>query len=359
MAKQTPKQLREKIAARKAERKAENIKKYAKMRSVAAKAPEKLEKHLIRLADKYASMAEGIENLRENLGLVRAAKRAPLEVRKAAAEVYGKKFKKIAVENPEKLAEALAEAYEGLNEIAQDIEFAAEQMGVDLADVTERLGTPPQPSEEQEVAEDIVGEAKEEGEPAEVELFEKAEGTEPEEEAVEEKEAAGGGSDAWVTDRNESGQPKTPEKVDVPRVAGAGGGADAWVTDRDESGSPEAPEQVNIPQADVKAAGLQEVSGGTPTPSSAEEFVSKIPQSQGKAAGMSKQDFILIADALRNFAMANDQRENLARHLSRYLRSSNPLFKEDRFVDYVMGRGGPSGGAKFRGTAPNVPGLTV
>lgn len=70
---------------------------------------------------------------------------------------------------------------------------------------------------------------------------------------------------------------------------------------------------------------------------------------------MSKQDFILIADALRQFRMPNQQREDMAKHFSKYLRSSNPYFKEDRFVDYVMGRGGPSGGSKFKGDAPNVP----
>ncbi len=287
MAKLTPKQLREKIAARKAERKTEKTKEYAKMRSVATKAPEKLEKHLIRLADKFASMAEGIENLRENLGLIRAAKEAPLKVRTAAAKEYGKKFRKIAEENPEKLEEAVVELYEGLNDFAADIEFAAEQMGVDLnvgGDFHEKLEEEVTEETAKNVAEDIVEEADTEGESPEVELFEKAEGTEPEEEeVVEDKAAAGSASDAWVTDRDETGSPKAPEQVDVPRVA-AGNAEAPWVTDRDESGQPKAPQQVDIPQADVKAAGLQEVLGGTPTPSSAEEFISKVPQSQGKAA---------------------------------------------------------------------------
>jgi len=86
MAKPTVKEIRDKIAARKQARKTEKTQKYAKMRLVAAKAPEKLEKHLIRLADKFASSAEGIENLRENLGLVRPAKGAALKVRLAGRQ---------------------------------------------------------------------------------------------------------------------------------------------------------------------------------------------------------------------------------------------------------------------------------
>jgi len=70
---------------------------------------------------------------------------------------------------------------------------------------------------------------------------------------------------------------------------------------------------------------------------------------------MSKQDFILIADALREFRMPNQEREDLAKHFAKYLRSSNSRFLEGRFVDYVMGRGGPSGGSKFKGAPPNVP----
>jgi len=254
MAKQSPKELRAKIAARKAERKTEKIRKYAKMRSVATKAPEKLEKHLIRLADKYASHAEGIENLRENLGLVRAAKEAPLKIRVAAAKEYGKKFRRIAEESPEKLEEALVEAYQGLNDIAQDIEFAADQMGVDLnvqEDFKIEDGVPGEL--EVEVPDQVVEEAEAEGETPEFEAEEKLTDSEPEDEVVEEKEAAGSGSDAWVTDRDETGSPKAPEQVDVPRVA-AGGGSDPWVTDRDKSGQPEAPKEVEIPQSQGKAA---------------------------------------------------------------------------------------------------------
>jgi hypothetical protein len=149
-------QLREKIAARRLQREAGKADKYAKMRLVAQKAPEKFEKHLLRLADKYASMAEGLENLRGNLGLVRAAKEAPMKVRVATAKAYGNNFIRIAHEAPEKLESALVEAYQGLNDIASDIEFAAEQMGVEL----EQQGADV-PGVEEAIGEaEVVGEAE-------------------------------------------------------------------------------------------------------------------------------------------------------------------------------------------------------
>jgi len=126
------KELRDKIATRKKERVAAQKAKYEKMRTVAAKAPEKLEACLAGLADKCASMAEGWENMRENLGLVKAAQGAPLKVRLAATRKYAKAFQRIAEESPEKMVEALQEAYLGLNSIADDIEMAANQMGIDL-----------------------------------------------------------------------------------------------------------------------------------------------------------------------------------------------------------------------------------
>jgi hypothetical protein len=289
MAKMTPKELKAKISARKTERKAEKVQKYRKMRLVAAKAPEKLEKHLIGLADKFASASEGIENLRENLGLIRAAKQAPLKIRIAAAKNYALKFKKLADEQPEAIANALAEAYNGLNDIAADIEMAAEQMGVDLNESVAPEGMEME-SEPMEIAEGehaVIEEAEEVGLPVPPEVEEHVE-----EEVGEEKEAAG--SDWFSTDRDESGQPKTPEQVDVPRVA-AGGGADAWVTDRDEAGGPRAPQKVDIPQAPGEAQTsvnasrrkrgemLQEVPSGSTSAPAAGEFIEKIPQAEGQA----------------------------------------------------------------------------
>jgi hypothetical protein len=312
------KELRDKIAARKAQRKAGKADKYAKMRLVAAKAPGKLEKHLTRLADRYASMAEGMENLRENLGLVRVGKEAPLKTRVAAAKSYGKKFIRIAEEAPEKLENALVEAYNGLNDIAADIEFAAEQMGVSL----EEQGPMAMPSMGKEIGEPEA-EIEEEIMVADEEPSESESGLEPEDEepVVEEKEAAG--SDAFSSDRDESGNSRPPENADVPRVAGT----DAWVSDRDESAQPKKPAEAEIPQA--------------------KDATSK--------KAMSRKDYIVIADALRSFRMPNQQREDFARHLSRYLKSDNFNFNESIFVGYVLGQSGDKGGKTFKGDAPNVP----
>ena len=227
--------LREKIAARKEERVQEQKQQFAKMRLVAAKAPEKLEKCLAGLADKCASMAEGWENLRENLGLVKAPREAALKLRVAAAKNYGKNFKRIAAEAPDKLESAMSEAYQGLNDIAADIEMAAEQMGVSLqedavspfAEVDDFGGEGfGDENLHDEAAHDIIEEADADNEtPGEEHI-------EEHEEEIEDEDKEASGSDSWVTDRNEDGQPQAPVIA---------GGSDGFSTDRDDSGSPNKP----------------------------------------------------------------------------------------------------------------------
>ena len=325
MAKLTPKELRSKIAARKTERGAENKQKYAKMRLVAAKAPQKLEKCLARLADKYASMAEGIENMRENLGLVRAAKNAPIKVRVATTRNYAKQFVRIADESPDKLALALAEVYNGLNSIAEDIEMAATQMGVDLEAEVNGIDMIDEPEsfEEKEMENEpsesvVIEEVEEEGETPEHEM-EEMEGEIPEE-PEEEKEAAGG--DAWVTDRDESGEPKAP-------VLAAGNGQGGFTNDRDADSQPRTPAKLEIPQAQGKAAAMLK-------------------------EAMTKKDFVLIADAIRGFVMPHDQRRRLAEHFASFLRGTNPNFLAGRFISYAMGEGGLAAAVNSKAT-PQSP----
>ena len=228
--------LRKKIAARNVERQSEDKQKYAKMRLVAAKAPEKLEKCLAQLADKCASMAEGWENLRENLGLIKAPRQATLKVRVAAARNYAKPFQRIAEEAPDKLAEALAEAYQGLNDIASGIEMAAQQMGVDLetSPIMEDNGFGS--GLEEAATQEVIEEADADNESPQQEHIEEHE--EELAEGDEYKEASG--SDPWVTDRDTMG-PDTPVM--------ANSGADGFVTDRDKSGTPEKPGKLDIPRA--------------------------------------------------------------------------------------------------------------
>jgi hypothetical protein len=233
------------------------------MRSTAAQYAPTIEGNLTKLAELCATAAEEFENLRDNLDLNQAPKEASLKVRVASARNYAKAFKRIAEEAPEQIADAVQEAWQSLDEIAGTLEMAAEQLGVELNTT---------PTEEAFADEGIQ------------ELEVGHENLTTEEEAPVSDEIKEGGSDAWVTDRDESGQAKKPEQVDVPRVAGSG--ADSFVTDRDKGAKPVTPSKAKIPQAQGKAGNVrpmtQIVSPGTPTAPAAEEFVKNIPQAQGK-----------------------------------------------------------------------------
>lgn len=253
-------ELRKKIQARQAEKQAAIKAKYAKMSQVANDAPGGVEQELQQLADACSAQAEAFENLKENLDLIQAPKEASIRIRAAAAKNYARSFKRIAEEAPQQLAEALSEAYHSLDEQAGALENLAESLGVDLqmSPAEEAFG---------EEGQQEIGQADEANVPLGIE-----------EEA--EKEAAGGGSDAWVTDRDESGQPKKPVEVEVPRVANSGPGAAGFVTDRDKDAQPKSPDKMKIPQAQGEAqTSIKDASDGS---ASAESFVKDIPQSQGK-----------------------------------------------------------------------------
>lgn len=57
---------------------------------------------------------------------------------------------------------------------------------------------------------------------------------------------------------------------------------------------------------------------------------------------MSKKDFIALADAIRPVkeTLSNEVTEAL---LS-FMHGQNPLFMEDRWIDYLRGKCGPNGG---------------
>jgi len=87
-------------------------------------------------------------------------------------------------------------------------------------------------------------------------------------------------------------------------------------------------------------------------PESAEAFVKDIPQAQGQAAvsagkktAMGRKEYVLIADAIRSSQLTPEQQEAFARHIAPSLRGDNSAFLEERFIDYVTGRGGPRGGS--------------
>jgi len=267
-----PQEIRKKIMARKAERAAAEKAKFAKMRQVADGDPGSVEKDLAQLADACAAQAEAFDNLRENLDLIQPPKEAALKVRVAAARNYAKAFRQIAEEHPDQLAGALSEAYHSLDEQAGALENLADHLGIDLG------ATPVEEAFAEEGKQEL-DEADEEGVPA-------GDVPEPPYEDAEEKEA---GSEGFVTDRDEAGQPRKLEQVDVPRVA-AGGGSEGFVTDRDKDAKPSTPKRVEIPQSPGSSEQnkssrqrprTQIVPGGTPSAVPAAEFVKNIPQAEG------------------------------------------------------------------------------
>ena len=316
--------VRKAIIARREARKQEKTARYAKMRET-AKAPAKFAKVLDDLVAKTARQAYSMEALRENLGLVRVAKEAPTKVRIAAAKNYGKGFIRVAEEQPDVLADALKEAYKGLDEQAAAMEIAAEALGIDLGATPAEKAFTDEGKHELELGEDK-GEEKavEEGPD-----FEAKEETEAEAEAVpaeepEEKEAASG-SDAFSTDRDNNGAPRAPQKAKAPEAQGAAEG------NKTSSGAQEPTKQ--------------QYSTNNPPPQGAEKFVKEIPQSQGKSAAMSKKDFIALADAIKNMSVGPEEKRNIADGLCSTLRASNPRFMKERFMGYVMGENGPGGGS--------------
>jgi len=265
-------ELLKKIQARKAEKVAAVKAKYAKMRHVAENAPGEIEKDLTLLADACAAQAEAYDALRENLDLIQAPKEASIKVRVAAAKQYAAEFRRIAEEAPEQLADAISEAYHSLDEQAGALEMLAEHLGVELN------ATPAEEAFAEEGIQEIE-EADEEGVP----MGDVPEPPYDDQAPTEEKEA---GSEGWVTDRDESGQPKQPVKIDVPRVANSGPGAAGFVTDRNKDGKPEAPKKMEIPQVEggdaQTSVNASKRRRANETPAPAAAFVKDIPQAEGK-----------------------------------------------------------------------------
>src|SRR5271166_378464 len=322
-------EVRKAILARRDARKQEKTAQYAKMRET-AKAPAKFAKVLDDLVAKTARQAYSMEALRENLGLVRVAKEAPTKVRIAAAKNYGKRFVRVAEEQPDVLADALKEAYKGLDEQAAAMEIAAEALGIDLG------ATPVEKAFSEEGRHEIEeGEAKGEEELVVVDADKNAPKEGPFAEAKGETEAEGDVESI-------QGEPEEKE---------AASGSDAFSTDRDNNGAPRAPQKAKAPEAQGAAEGNKTSSGAqepttqkytiAPHSEGAEKFVKEIPQSQGKSAAMSKKDFIALADAIKNMSVGPEEKRNIAEGLCSTLRASNPRFMKERFMGYVMGENGP------------------
>lgn len=205
-------EVRKAIQARKETRKAEKAASYEKMRAC-AKAPQAFASIIADLVAKTARQADSFEALQQNLGLVRIATDASAKARVAGARA-AQKFVRVAEEQPDVLADALREAYKGLDDEAAALELAAEALGIELGGSTTEKAFTDEGKHELELGEEKGEEVAEEEGPD----FEAEEETEAEEEVAEEKEASG--SDAYTTDRDSAGAPKSPAKAEIPQAQG-------------------------------------------------------------------------------------------------------------------------------------------
>ena len=71
---------------------------------------------------------------------------------------------------------------------------------------------------------------------------------------------------------------------------------------------------------------------------------------------MSKKDFIALADELRPLITGGPQEVAFLAALVRFCASRNPAFNASRWLGYLEGTCGPSGGARTRPQAGDVLG---
>lgn len=179
------KSLRDKIAARAAERKtATKITKFAKLKHFAAEEPAEVQGALDELAGSLQELHDGVQALTENLDLVDVTKEENPAGHMAAKNKFARGFRRLAEENPEALADALNEIYHTLDDIAAGTENLASGLGIELTE------TPVEEAFTEEGQEELEGDipAEEEDEAPVVE-------DEPFEEEELPKEASG--SDGW------------------------------------------------------------------------------------------------------------------------------------------------------------------
>ena len=183
----------------------QNKNKWARLRQVAADEPKEAGGAIAELAEALGVMADSLQALRTNLDLTEAPKTASPKARILAARRYASRFRQIANESPEVMADALSEVYHALDDVAGAVENLAENLGIDLnlSPVEEEFDDEAGHIPEEPVIDE------EEFEEGEEEL--KSPDAEPAEEELDEeinKEAAGGIE--FVTDRDETGKPKAP-----------------------------------------------------------------------------------------------------------------------------------------------------
>lgn len=177
--------------------------KFATLRRIALEEPQEVDSALSQLAEGFGELSQALTSMSQNLDLGGVPATASLKARLAAKKNYASRFRRLADEAPEQFEMAYNEVYQALDGLAEDMENAADNLGIALAPPVDEMGAPGPEG----IPPAIVDEAKAEGETPEHELAEHAEG---EEHHDEEEVKESSGSDWFVTDRDEEGKPKVP-----------------------------------------------------------------------------------------------------------------------------------------------------
>ena len=178
-------------------------KKFATLRRIAADEPQEVDAALSQLAEGFSELGTALQSMSQNLDLGGAPVTASLKARIAAKKNYAARFRRLAEEAPEQFEGAYNEVYQALDGLAEDMENAADNLGITLASPVGADGAPGLESEPEGIADaehEVIEEHADEGNEIPAEL----------EEHVEEEEHEASGSDWFVTDRDEKGEAKKP-----------------------------------------------------------------------------------------------------------------------------------------------------
>lgn len=194
-------------------------KKFATLRRIAFEEPQEVDGALSQLSEGFAELSEALNQMVVNLdmgdqgmGDQAIPATASLKAHIASKKNYAARFRRIAEEVPEQFGQALSEVYIALDGLTEDMEVAAENLGITLTPPMGEAGPGP---------EGIEGiEPGPEGIPDET-VDEPAADVPPEfggENVVEEEKDASG-SDWFSDDRNSNGQPQKPTVASKKRAS--------------------------------------------------------------------------------------------------------------------------------------------
>jgi len=181
--------------------------KYATLRRIAADEPHEVDAAFTQLASGFSDLASALAAMNRNLDLGGLPAEASLKARIAAKRNYAARFRRLAEEAPQELEAAYNEVYQALDGLAEDMENAADNLGITLTPPSD--GVEFEPADIAEGEHEVVQEAEGAGLPVPPEIAEHAEEEEAEHEAS--------GSDWFVTDRDPAGEPKKPAVASARR----------------------------------------------------------------------------------------------------------------------------------------------